>query len=67
MTKVVKLLLISEQKDKNGEIINYMEVNRILWDLQRQTREIKNKSVQLCWEWSGFSSEYNREYGTTNA
>ncbi len=63
MTKVVKLLLISEQKDKNGEIINYMEVNRILWDLQRQTREIKNKSVQLCWEWSGFSSEYNREYG----
>lgn len=41
MNKVVSLFLISEQKDKNGQEVNYKEINKILWDLQNQTREIK--------------------------
>ena len=63
MNKVVSLFLISEQKDKNGQEVNYKEINKILWGLQSQTREIKNKTVQYCWEWLGFSSEYNKQNG----
>ena len=59
MTKVVKIYLISKVTDKDGSPVDYKDVNKILWDLQKQTREIKNKAIQLCWEWHGFSSDYN--------
>ena len=62
MTKVVKLPLICEQTDENGNSVDYKDVYRILWDLQKQTREIKNKTIQYCWEYSGFSSDYYKEY-----
>ena len=64
MVKVVRLSLITEQLDKDGNPVDYKEVNRILWDIQRQTREIKNKTVQYCWEYSNFSSEYYKEHQT---
>ncbi|MBO6141281.1 MAG: transposase [Ruminococcus sp.] len=63
MNKVVKLALISKVKDKDGNDVKYGDVCKILWELQRQTREIKNKAVQFCWEWNGFSSEYNNLFG----
>lgn len=63
MIKVVKLYLISEQIDQEGKIIDYKKINSVLWDLQRQTRDIKNKTVQLCWEWMNFSSEYYKKSG----
>ena len=56
MTKVVKLPLICEQSDKDGNPIDYKKIYEILFELQRQTREIKNKSIQYCWEFSNFSS-----------
>lgn len=56
LTKIVKLYLISEQIDKDGNRVDYKEINSILWNLQKQTRDIKNKTVQLCWEWMNFSS-----------
>lgn len=65
MTKVVKLALICEQNDKDNNPIDYKEIYKILFELQRQTREIKNKSIQYCWEYSNFSSDYyklNHEY-----
>lgn len=55
LTKIVKLYLISEQIDKDGNRVDYKEINSILWNLQKQTRDIKNKTVQLCWEWMNFS------------
>lgn len=58
MTKVVRIYLISKQAD-----VDYKKVCSVLWDLQRQTREIKNKTIQLCWEWLGFSSDYNKDKG----
>jgi len=58
MTKVVKLALLCEQTDKSGNDIDYKDIYKILWDLQRQTREIKNKSIQYCWEYNNFSSDY---------
>ncbi len=64
MTKVVRIYLISEVVDKNGNNVDYKDVCDILWTLQRQTRDIKNKSVQLCWEWLGFSSDYKRQTDT---
>ena len=63
MVKVVKIYLISEQVDEQGKDVDYNTICGVLWDLQRETREIKNKTVQLCWEWSGFSSDYYKKYG----
>lgn len=63
ITKVVKLYLISSQQDKDGNDVDYHQVNKILWSLQDQVREIKNKSIQYCWEWAGFSSDYNKRNG----
>lgn len=62
MNKVVKLKLICEQSDKNDLPIDYKNINKILWSLQEQTREIKNKSIQYCWEYSNFSSDYYRKF-----
>lgn len=63
LVKVVKIYLISEQFDKAGNQIDYKEVNNILWKLQKQTREAKNKTVQLLWEWNNFSSDYVKASG----
>jgi IS605 OrfB family transposase len=35
----------------------------ILYNLQNETRNIKNKTSQLCWEYMGFSSEYKEKNG----
>ena len=58
MNKVVRVYLICDHTDKDGNVISHNEIYRLLWDLQKQTREIKNKTVQLCWEWYNFSSDY---------
>lgn len=63
LVKVVKIYLISEQFDKAGNRIDYKEVNKILWELQKQTRKAKNKTVQLLWEWNNFSSDYVKASG----
>ena len=62
MNKVVKLALISKT-EKDGKEIPYKDICRVLWDLQRATREIKNKTIQYCWEWQGFASEYKKQNG----
>ena len=56
--KVVKIALICDQIDKDGKDVNYNDIYKLLWDLQKQTREAKNKVIRLCWEWSGYSSKY---------
>lgn len=61
MIKVTKAYLICDQKDENRNEVDFKKINEILWTLQRQTREIKNKSVQLCWEWLNFSSDYYKQ------
>ncbi len=65
MTKVVKLALISNVNDKDGNKVEYNELNRCLWDLQKETRDLKNAVVRECWEWYGFTNDYyklNEEY-----
>lgn len=61
MNKVVKLELICEHSDKSGNPVDYKDIYKLLWKLQSQTREIKNKSIQYCWEYSNFSSDYYKE------
>ncbi len=34
-----------------------------MWELQNETRRLKNKAIQLLWEWNGFSSDYKEKYG----
>ena len=62
MNKVVKLALICEHSDADGNSVDYKDVYKLLWSLQAQTREIKNKSIQYCWEYSNFSSDYYKEH-----
>ena len=62
MNKVVKLSLICEHTDQDGNKVEQGEVYKILCELQRQTREIKNKTIQYCWEYSNFSSEYYKKH-----
>lgn len=62
MTKIVRVPLICATVNNNGEEVDYKKVNEILWDLQRQTRDIRNKSLQYAWEWLGFSNDYKEQY-----
>lgn len=63
MNKVVKLELICDQLDKNGKEIKYTDIYKLLFDLQDQTRIIKNKTVQICWENMNWENEYKQQYG----
>lgn len=63
MTKVTRIPLICAVTDKDGNEIDYKEIFHLLWDLQRETRMLKNKAIQLCWEWYNFSSDYKKEHG----
>ena len=42
--KVVKIALICDQIDKDGKDVNYNDIYKLLWDLQKQTREAKKQS-----------------------
>lgn len=37
---------------------------KVLRDIQYDTRQLLNKTIQLCWEWQGFSSEYKLRFET---
>ena len=58
MVKVTRIPLICMTEGKD-----YKEINKALWALQQEVRTIKNKAVQLCWEWQGFSSDYKKQNG----
>lgn len=52
MVKTTKIYLCCENKG----------VYKILWKLQENTRAIKNKAIQMLWEWNGFSQDYKKQY-----
>ena len=35
----------------------------VLRNIQRDTQQIMNKTIQLCWEWQGFAADYKKKYG----
>ncbi len=63
MVKVARFVLICHQTDEDGNEIDYKEIFHYLWELQRQTREIKNKAVQICWDFQNKSLAYHDEHG----
>lgn len=63
MNKVVRIYLITDHKDKDNMPISNTEINHLLWELQKQTRVIKNKTIQYCWEYHSFASDYYKEHG----
>ncbi|MFP3380786.1 hypothetical protein SB767_31160, partial [Bacillus sp. SIMBA_069] len=38
-------------------------LGQVLRTVQRETHTLLNKTVQLAWEWQGFSSGYKEKYG----
>lgn len=63
MVKVVRIPLICNVTDKDGNVIDYKDVFQILWELQNETRAVKNKVIQEMWEWHGFSAYYKLIHG----
>lgn len=63
MNKTTKIPLITAIVNLTGEEVDYKDVFKILWKLQDQTREIKNKTIQMLWEWSDYSSDYKKKNG----
>ena len=63
MIKVIKIALISKNKNKKGEEIDYQSINKVLWNLQKETRILKNKTIQLLWEFYNFSADYKNKHG----
>lgn len=59
MNKIIKYQIISISEE-----INYKDVFKELFQLQCDTRDIKNKTVQHCWEYNNFSSDYKKEHGS---
>lgn len=62
MVKVTRIPLICNVKDRDNNEVDYKEIFSLLWELQNETRTIKNKAVQLLWEWNAFSSDYKLKY-----
>ncbi|WP_035711169.1 RNA-guided endonuclease InsQ/TnpB family protein [Salibacterium aidingense] len=57
MKKTVRLQIVKPM-DEDWEILG-----RVLHDIRYQTRQVLNKTIQLCWEYSNFSSEYKALHG----
>lgn len=56
LTKVMKYQII-KPVDCEWDVLG-----KVLRDLQYDTRQIMNKTIQLCWEWQGFSSDYKLRF-----
>ena len=59
MTKVIKCHLISRNEERN---LDYKQVYKILWELQRETRGVANRCIQLSWEYNNFESDWYSKY-----
>lgn len=56
MVKVMKYQIIKPMD------IDWKTLGSIFYTLQRETRDIRNKTSQLCWEYMGFTSDYKQKY-----
>lgn len=60
IVKVIKY----ELKYESG-CADFNEMQNELWKLQRQTREVMNRTIQLCYHWSYVQAEYCKQHGST--
>lgn len=61
--KVVRIPLNFNTSYKDGTLVPYKDMCNLLWSLQRETREIKNKSIQTAWEYKNYEQNYKEENG----
>ena len=61
--QIVKVMKY-ELKYESG-CADFNEMQNELWKLQRQTREVMNRTVQLCYHWSYVQAEYCKQHGST--
>jgi putative transposase len=57
ITKVMRYQII---KPLNAE---WDELGTVLREIQKETRAALNKTIQLCWEYQGFSADYKKKHG----
>lgn len=55
-TKVMRYQLIKPMD------CDWSLLGKVIRDLQYDTQQILNKTIQLCWEWQGFSANYKKRY-----
>ncbi len=59
MTKTIKLQLFY----KDDETLNFKQAQELLWQMQRETRAVANRIIQMCWEYNGFESDWKKAHG----
>lgn len=59
MAKHAKVMRFQIVKPLLGE---WKELGDVLRDIQYDTRQILNKTIQLCWEYQNFSTAYKEKY-----
>ena len=57
MNKVIRFEIIKPSE------IDWKKLGDILYKLQKDTRDVRNKTMQLCWEYHNFSSDYKKNNG----
>lgn len=57
ITKTIKYQIV-KPLDCNWDLLG-----RVLRDINYETRKILNQTIQLCWEYSNFSSDYKDKHG----
>jgi len=57
MNKVMRYQILYPQK------CDWNQFKDILYKIQRQTRDVYNKTIQFCWEYNGFSADYKQQFG----
>ena len=57
LVKIMRFQIVKPVHD------SWEELNQVLRDLQYDTRKVMNKTIQLCWEYHNFSSDYKAKYG----
>lgn len=58
MVKVVKLQLFY----KGDELLSFKKMQETLWGVQRETREVANRTIQMCWDYNNFSQDWKKKY-----
>ena len=62
--KMIVKVMKYELKYEKG-CADFNEMQNELWKLQRQTREVMNRTVQLCYHWKYVQAEYCKQHGST--
>lgn len=59
MTKVVKIQLYY----MDDEILEFSKAQEALWKIQKEVRIISNRTIQMCWEYNNFESDWKKNIG----